>query len=294
MDIRIYLEEKKAMVDAALNQILPPEEVKPEAIHRAMRYSVFAGGKRLRPILLMAAAEAVGGSGTDVLPAACAMEMIHTYSLIHDDLPAMDDDDFRRGRPTNHKVFGEAMAILAGDALLTQAFHTLTLCSEKFPLNSVIRVIAEMAAAAGSLGMVGGQVADVEAEGKEVSGEDLDFIHSNKTGALFVASLRSGGILAGADDAQLEALTAYGRHLGLAFQIKDDILDITGDSTKLGKATGSDIRKKKATFPALYGLEESSAMAQEESQRAIELAEALGSSAEPLAHLVHYLVFRDC
>jgi geranylgeranyl diphosphate synthase type II len=293
MDFIEYLAAKKAIIDSALDNYLPAEDLKPEVIHKAMRYSVFAGGKRLRPILMLASSEAVGGSPADVLPAACAMEMIHTYSLIHDDLPAMDDDDYRRGRLTNHKVFGEAIAILAGDALLTNAFHLLTLCSDNFSSDLVMRVIAEISAAAGTFGMVGGQVADVEAEGKEISREDLDFIHSNKTGALFIASVRCGAILAGADAEQLEALTAYGRHLGLAFQIKDDILDITGDSAKLGKAVGSDVRKKKATFPALYGLEESSIMAEEESGRAIEIAEALGSRAQPLVALVHYLVSRD-
>ena len=293
MDIKEYLAEKKAIVETTLNDILPPEDMKPELIHKAMRYSVFAGGKRLRPILLMASAEAIGGTGSHVLPAACAMEMIHTYSLIHDDLPAMDDDDYRRGRLTNHKVFGEAMAILAGDALLTLAFHTLTLCAETFPLDRVNRVISEISAAAGSLGMVGGQVADLEAEGKVLTREELEFINSNKTGALFVASVRSGAILAGASDRELETLTAYGRHLGLAFQIKDDILDITGDSAKMGKATGSDFRKKKATFPALYGLEESITMAQEESRKAIEIAKSLGSRAQPLAAFMTYLVSRD-
>jgi geranylgeranyl diphosphate synthase type II len=293
MDFKEYLAAQKAVIDAALDKYLPAENLKPEIIHKAMRYSVFAGGKRLRPILVMAAAEAIGGIGSEVLPAACAMEMIHTYSLIHDDLPALDDDDYRRGRLTNHKVFGEAIAVLAGDALLTHAFNTLSLCSAAFALDRVNQVIAEISAAAGTFGMIGGQVADVEAEGKDITREDLDYIHSNKTGALFIASVRSGAILAGAGGEQLEALTAYGRHLGLAFQIRDDILDITGDSAKLGKTVGSDIRKKKATFPALYGLEESTMMAQEESRRALEIAEALGSLAQTLADLVHYLVSRD-
>lgn len=293
MDIKEYLANKKTIVETALNEFLPPEDMKPEVIHKAMRYSVFAGGKRLRPILLMASAEAVGGASSEMLPAACAMEMIHTYSLIHDDLPAMDNDDYRRGRPTNHKVFGEAMAILAGDALLTLAFHTLTLCSKTFPLDRVNWAVAEISSAAGSLGMVGGQVADLEAEGRVVTREELEFINSNKTSALFVASVRSGAILAGASSHQLEALTDYGRHLGLAFQIRDDILDITGDSTKLGKATGSDFRKKKATFPALYGLEEAIAMARDESKKAMEIAEALGSNAQPLAFFMEYLISRD-
>lgn len=292
-DIKAYLSQRKAIIDSALDSYLPAEDQQPATIHRAMRYSVFAGGKRLRPILMMAAAEAVGGSPTAVLPAACAMEMIHTYSLIHDDLPAMDDDDYRRGRLTNHKVFGEAVAVLAGDALLTHAFSTLALCSESLPLNQVVRVIKEIAEAAGTLGMVGGQVADIQSEGKEISREELDFIHSHKTGALFVASVRTGAILSGAAEQQLAALTAYGRHLGLAFQITDDILDIMGDSSRLGKAVGSDARQEKATFPLLYGLEESKKMVREESRRAVEAACALGSGARPLVSIVDYLVSRD-
>jgi geranylgeranyl diphosphate synthase type II len=293
LEINRYLAEKKALIDNALDSFLPSEEEKPTTIHKAMRYSVFAGGKRLRPILVLASAEAVGGDSGLVMPAACAMEMIHTYSLIHDDLPAMDDDDYRRGRLTSHKVFGDAMAILAGDALLTHAFYVLSLCEEKIPPDRVNRVVMEIAAAAGTKGMVGGQVADLESQGKEIAPEDLEYIHRNKTGALFTASLRSGAILSGADQQQLEALTAFGQHLGLAFQITDDILDVTGDSSKMGKATGSDLRKEKATFPSIYGLEQSVKMAEEVTKRAVTIAETLGSMAEPLALLVQYLVSRD-
>lgn len=293
MDIKEYLAEKKAAIDSALQEFLPAENLKPEIIHKAMRYSVFAGGKRLRPILVMASAQAVGGSPCNVVPAACAMEMIHTYSLIHDDLPAMDNDDYRRGKLTNHKVFGEAIAVLAGDALLTHAFNVLTYCSKVFPPERVNRVIGEISKAAGTFGMVGGQVADLEAEGKVISKEDLAYIHSNKTGALFIASVRTGGILSGATEEQLEALTLYGKHFGMAFQITDDILDVTGDSVKLGKMVGSDMRNNKATFPSLYGIEESRKTVKEESRRAEEIAEALGSSAQPLGQIVRYLVARD-
>ena len=293
MNIKEYLAQKKALIEAALDEFLPGEDMKPETIHKAMRYSVFAGGKRLRPIFVIASAEAVGGNGTDVLPAACAIEMIHSYSLIHDDLPAMDDDDYRRGKPTNHKVFGEAIAILAGDALLTHAFNVLTYCSKSFPAESVNRVIGEISRAAGTFGMVGGQVADIESEGKDISKEELDYIHKNKTAALFVASMRTGGILAGATEEQLEILTAYAKHLGLAFQITDDILDVIGDSTKLGKNTGSDARKEKKTYPLLYGLKEARKMALEESRKAAEIVDSLGSRAEPLKEIVLYLVSRD-
>ncbi len=293
MDIQEYLQEKRILIDTALDQYLPPAEEKPSTIHQAMRYSIFAGGKRLRPVLVLASAEAVRGNSSAVMPAACAMEMIHTYSLIHDDLPAMDDDDYRRGKLTNHKVFGEAMAILAGDALLTHAFSVLSRCGEYVSSDRVNRAIAEIAGFAGTMGMVGGQVADLESQGNEIGLEDLEYIHRNKTGALFMASVRSGAILSGADEKQLEALTAYGQHLGLAFQITDDILDVTGDSTKMGKATGSDRRKEKATFPALYGLEESVRMAEEESRRAVLIADALGSSAKPLGLIVQFLVSRD-
>ena len=293
MNLTHYLQERKALIDAALDKFLPSQEDIPATIHQAMRYSVFAGGKRLRPILVMAAAEAVGGASANVLPAACALEMIHTYSLIHDDLPAMDDDDFRRGKPTNHKVFGEAMAVLAGDALLTHAFFVLSRLSGSAPADKINLVMEEMAKASGTFGMVGGQVADLQSEGKEVSREELHYIHSHKTAALFIASVRSGGILSNASDRQLEILTAYARHLGLAFQIIDDILDITGDTITLGKTIGSDMRKKKATFPVLYGLEQSRIMAQEESERAVEIVEELGSGAQPLQYIVRYLVSRS-
>jgi geranylgeranyl diphosphate synthase type II len=264
-----YLEERRVLVDEALERHLPGAGDPPKEIHEAVRYSVFAGGKRLRPILVLAAAEAAGGQVEQALDAAAAIEFIHTYSLIHDDLPAMDDDDFRRGRPTCHKVYGEAMAILAGDALLTQAFILLSLtllADQGEPLGATsmqttaearLRVIQEIAQAAGSKGMVGGQVVDILHEDREVDLPTLQYLHAHKTGALIRACLRVGGILASAGPEHLEALTRYGERIGLAFQIVDDILDLEGSLEALGKQAGSDLRKKKATFPALLGIEES-------------------------------------
>ena len=229
----------------------------------------------------MASGRGSGGKRSDVSSCSLRFGDDTLYSLIHDDLPAMDDDDYRRGMLTNHKVFGEAMAILAGDALLTHAFYVLSHCLKYFPAESVNQVVGEVSKAAGTFGMVGGQVVDIESEGKDISREELDYIHENKTAALFVASVRTGGILAGANSVQMDALTDYARHLGLAFQITDDILDITGDSGKLGKNTGSDTRKKKVTFPLLYGLEESRKMALDESRKAGEIVRTLGNRAKP-------------
>jgi len=294
LNIKEYLAIKKELIDEALDKYLPDKQEMPGIIHEAMRYSVFAGGKRLRPILVLASAEAVGGDPQKLLPAACALEMIHTYSLIHDDLPAMDDDDYRRGKLTSHKVFGEAVAILAGDALLTHAFGVLAECADSIDPGKVCRVIAEVSRAAGSLGMVGGQVVDILSEGKQVSKETVDYIHRHKTAALFRAALRMGAILSGAEQSQLNSLTAYAEHLGLAFQIMDDILDVTGDTNKLGKRTGSDAKKKKATFPSLYGLEKARGIALEESRRAVESVKDLGPAADPLREIARYLVLRDC
>jgi len=256
-DLQEYLKQKTSLVDAELQKVLPSEETLPFSLHRAMRYSMFAGGKRIRPILVLAAAEAVGGDAAGAMPAACALEMIHTYSLIHDDLPAMDDDDFRRGRSTNHKVFGEATAILAGDALLTEAFILLSSSQAKgLDASTVRRVISIIARAAGSQGMVGGQVVDMESEGKAIDMATLQYIHTRKTGALLLASIQSGALLGGADEAQFDALTRYGEATGLAFQVADDILDIVGDQAELGKDVGSDQARGKATYPALLGLAE--------------------------------------
>ena len=286
-----YLEERRLLVDEALGRYLPAANDHPKAIHEAVRYSVFAGGKRLRPILILAAAEAAGGEIDQALQAAAAIELIHTYSLIHDDLPAMDDDDFRRGRPTCHKVYGDAMAILAGDALLTEAFILLSRepASGQVDAAARLNVIHEIAQAAGSRGMVGGQVVDILQEDREVDLATLQYLHTHKTGALIRACLRVGGILASAGPEQMEALSRYGERVGLAFQIVDDILDLEGDLAALGKRAGSDLRKKKATFPALLGLEESRRRAQHlavEAKQALAVFGDRGATLEALADFV--------
>jgi geranylgeranyl diphosphate synthase type II len=293
-DLHDYLRERAALVEAALDRYLPGEDLLPAVLHQAMRYSVFAGGKRLRPTLVLAACEAVGGAPERVLHAACALEMIHTYSLIHDDLPAMDDDDFRRGRPTNHKVYGEANAILAGDALLTEAFRLLAdpAANRDRDLAVVLRVIETVARCAGSQGMVGGQVVDMEAEGKPIDYATLQYIHTRKTGALFLASIQAGAWLGGGSDDQLAALTRYGETAGLAFQIADDILDIIGDQAVLGKDVGSDQARGKATYPALLGLSEARRRAEELRDLALTALEPLGTRAEPLRALARYIVDR--
>jgi geranylgeranyl diphosphate synthase type II len=257
-NLAAIMAERRTLVDAALDRWLPPPTEPPPIIHEAMRYSVFAGGKRLRPMLALFGCEAVGGTPEDAMPGAAALELIHTYSLVHDDLPAMDDDDFRRGRPTCHKVYGEAIAILAGDALLTHAFQVLAdQTAAGVPAPRRLRMIAEVAAAAGSVGMVGGQTMDIQAEGKTLDPATLLTLHSKKTGALLRVSLRVGGLAGGADEAALGHLTRYGERLGLAFQIVDDILDIEGNIAEMGKTAGSDLRKHKATYPAVFGLEAS-------------------------------------
>jgi geranylgeranyl diphosphate synthase type II len=294
MDLKSYLRARQTRVEAALNQYLPAEDTLPASLHKAMRYSVFAGGKRIRPLLMMASCEAVGGDTEKVLPAACAMEMIHTYSLIHDDLPAMDDDDFRRGRPTNHKVFGEAIAILAGDGLLTEAFLLLSNpeANREVPPEVLGRVIHIISRCAGSQGMVGGQVVDMESEGKEIPFPVLEFIHTRKTGALILAAIQAGALLGGADDGAFAALTRYGEAAGLAFQIADDILDIVGEQETLGKDVGSDQSRGKATYPALMGIEQSRARARELRDLAIESLAPLGEKAEPLRQIARYIVDR--
>jgi geranylgeranyl diphosphate synthase type II len=289
-----YLEERRLQVDEALGRYLPEAGDHPKEIHEAVRYSVFAGGKRLRPILVLAAAEAAGGQLEDALPAAIAIELIHTYSLIHDDLPAMDDDDFRRGRPTCHKVYGEALAILAGDALLTQAFILL---SGESPAPGIagparLRVINEIAQAAGSRGMVGGQVVDILQEDREVDLATLLYLHTHKTGSLIRACLRVGGIISSAGSEQMEALTRYGDRIGLAFQIVDDILDLEGSLEALGKRAGSDLRKKKATFPGLLGLEESRQRARSLVREAKHALSVFGDRGAALGAIADYVVVR--
>jgi geranylgeranyl diphosphate synthase type II len=295
MELKSYLTERGAEVDGALNRYLPPEDELPVSLHRAMRYSVFAGGKRVRPILMLAACDAVGGDCQGVMPAACAMEMIHTYSLIHDDLPAMDDDDFRRGRPTSHKVFGEAVAILAGDALLTEAFILLGR-EEGLPLLDASRRLAalsEIARCAGSRGMVGGQVVDMESEGRhDIDLATVQYIHTHKTGALIKASVRAGALLGGGNAEQVAALTRYGEAIGLAFQIADDILDIEGTTEELGKDAGSDQARGKATYPAVMGLADAKERALELMELAVAALEDFGDEAEPLRQLARYVVRR--
>jgi geranylgeranyl diphosphate synthase type II len=293
LDVHAYMKERARAVDEALERSLPPETAPPETVHKAMRYSVFAGGKRLRPVLVIAGAEAVGGAMDDVMPTACAMELIHTYSLVHDDLPAMDNDDFRRGRPTSHKVFGDAMAILAGDGLLTLAFRLLAENLRPGMDGRVLRdVLVEIAEAAGTGGMVGGQVADLEAEGRQVTPEALDYIHLHKTAALIRASIRSGAALCGATPAQLQALAVAGTSLGLAFQIVDDILDVTGTTEQLGKTAGKDQAQQKATYPAIHGLAASRARAEALMAEALGALQPFGPPAEPLRALGRFILDR--
>ncbi|MEZ5400475.1 MAG: polyprenyl synthetase family protein [Bryobacteraceae bacterium] len=292
MTLAEYMDSRQARVAAALERWTPGEDVEPAVIHRAMRYSLFAGGKRIRPLLAIAAYEASGGEGDGIDDAACALEMIHTYSLIHDDLPALDNDDLRRGRPTSHRVFGEAMAILAGDGLLTLAFEVLG----KTPACDGVRrarMVAEVAAAAGTVrGMIGGQVHDLEGEGLAPTAELLARIHRAKTGALLRVSVRLGAIHAGADEAMLAALSRYGEHAGLAFQIVDDILDVELSSEELGKTAGKDAAQHKITFPAVHGLAESRRMAERELECAEAALAGFGDRGRWLRELVQLIVRR--
>lgn len=290
--LKQYCSEKAELVDASLKQLVPAEHAYAQVLFDSMRYSLFAGGKRLRPILLMAAADAVGAAGSNYLQAACSLEMIHTYSLIHDDLPAMDDDDYRRGKPTNHIVYGEGMAILAGDALLTAAFE-VCLSQPGVQPAVLLEVANEVARAAGAVGMVGGQAVDLLSEGKTLDAQTLQFMHQAKTGALFRASIRSGAILAGASAAQLENLTIYAEQFGLAFQITDDILDVVGTQEKIGKPVGSDVRNHKATYVTIYSLEGANQLAQQAVERALASLQDFGSEADILRSLVKHLLNRD-
>ena len=294
MDIEEYLKEKKNLVEDALDRYLPRESEMPSSLHRSVRYSLMAGGKRIRPILCLASCEAVGGKAEDALQAACALEMIHTYSLIHDDLPAMDNDDFRRGKPTNHKVYGEAVAILAGDALLTEAFRVMTEKSLRRGVNPdiILDVIHDISVAAGSFGMVGGQVVDMESEGVEIDLPTLEYLHTHKTGALILASVKGGARLGGGTDEQIRALARYGECLGLAFQITDDILDIEGEQAEIGKDVGSDARRKKATYPSVIGMPASKERATELMEAALDALYSFDKKAEPLRKIARYIVER--
>jgi len=283
--------KRQELVERALQEELANTAILDEKLRESMAYSLMAGGKRLRPILLMAAADAVGVDGTRFLPVACALEMIHTYSLIHDDLPAMDNDELRRGKPTNHVVYGEGTAILAGDALLTLAF-TVILRQKDVSAEALLRVVDEISRAAGAEGMVGGQMLDLEAENRQISIDELRRVHMGKTGALFRAALRSGAILAGAAEDQLEALTAYANHFGLAFQITDDILDVIGTAEEIGKPVGSDEKNHKSTYVSLTSLEDAQDLARRTVQEAESDLYIFGERAAFLRELVGYLVNR--
>ncbi len=300
-----YLTQKSALIDKALNQLLPKESISPSVMHKSMRYSVFAGGKRLRPILVIAAAEIFGKKSASVLPTACAMELIHTYSLVHDDLPAMDDDDLRRGRPTNHIVFGDDMAILAGDALLTYAFDLIAINGQMKGIRpeAALEVVSLVSHGAGTTGMIGGQVADIKSDKgrwkkksqrfeKKTPQDLLRTIHLRKTSALIIASLEAGAVLAGASSRQLDALWQYGTSLGLAFQVKDDILDRIGDKKKLGKK-GSDAANQKLTYPALYGMERSFEILKDLTRESHAALKIFGSKAVILNDLADFVATRD-
>lgn len=292
MDLKAYLVVRQKQIDRALDRYLPKADVRPPTIHKAMRYSLFAGGKRLRPILCLAAAEAGGGKIENALPLACALECIHTYSLVHDDLPSMDNDDFRRGRATCHKVFGDGIAVLAGDALLTIAFEIVSRAKPTrcYDMSTLLR---EIAVAAGSQKLIAGQVADLEAEGKKSTRAQLRYIHENKTAAILTTSVRLGAMSANADAKKLQTITNFGRALGLAFQVIDDILDVTQTSEKLGKSAGKDIAAKKATYPAVLGLDQSRAEAKRLTKQAHNSLSIFGKKAEALHALANYLLERE-
>jgi geranylgeranyl diphosphate synthase type II len=294
MDLKAYLDEKRTIIDEALKGILPEPQGPAADLVNAMNYTLFAGGKRLRPILCMAGADAVGGEGRDVIEVACALELIHTYSLIHDDLPVMDNDDLRRGRPSNHKVYGEALALLAGDGLLTKAFGLMSNLEliERVDPQALLRVIGLISKAAGHEGMVGGQVVDIQSEGIEVTSSLVEFIHTRKTGAPIAASVTSGAILGGGDETQVDAISSYGRKIGLAFQISDDILDIEGNSQEMGKAVGGDVNRGKMTYPAVLGLSRSKEIQKELVDSAIESLASFDEKANPLRHIAWYIIER--
>lgn len=293
VNLKEYLRTRQKLIDRALDRYLPKTSTKPVTLHKAMRYSLFAGGKRLRPILCLAAAEACRGNIDNALPLACAFECIHTYSLVHDDLPSMDNDDFRRGRPTCHKVFGDGIAVLAGDALLTIAFEIVS-NAKPTPRYDISILLREIAVAAGSKRLIAGQVADLEAEGKRVKRDQLRFIHENKTAAILKSSVRLGAMSANADARRLSSITQFGKRLGLAFQVIDDILDVTQTSEILGKSAGKDVAAKKATYPAVIGLEKSRAEARRLTRQAHDaLSVFREDDAEVLHALANYLLERE-
>jgi geranylgeranyl diphosphate synthase type II len=295
MDLHSYIRQRKEVVEAALMENMPPENAYPAVLHRAMHYSVFAGGKRIRPILHLATAEACGGEPEPCMPFACALELIHTYSLIHDDLPAMDDDELRRGKPTNHVVFGEAIAILAGDALLTEAFHLIARRGTGSGLDpgALLWATAELAGAAGAQGMVGGQAMDILSEGEEAHRETVEYIHTHKTGALIRASVRTAAILNNVPPESLHRFTRFGAALGLAFQIRDDVLNLEGDRERMGKSVQTDTARGKMTYPAVFGLEESRRRLHEQVERALDALEPLDERADPLREIARYMMSRD-
>ncbi|HSA59801.1 MAG TPA: farnesyl diphosphate synthase [bacterium] len=296
--LKAYMDEKRKKTDAFMDahfRLSADDQPKFGHVYEAMRYSLLAGGKRVRPVLCLAAHEACGGPADDpaALAVASALELIHTYSLIHDDLPAMDNDDLRRGRPTNHKVFGEAMAILAGDSLLTEAFLMIARASAGGADPAVLLEISgDIAEASGARGMAGGQVLDLESEKKKISRQELETVHRHKTGCLILVSVTSGAKLAGADAAKLAAMRAYGENVGLAFQIADDILDVEGGAEEMGKATGGDARKEKSTYPSMLGLPESKRLAQEAMQKAVDALKGFDQRADPLRELARFIVNR--
>ena len=295
LDAPAALAAMREEVDAALDRSLPPESAWPATIHRAVRYSLFAGGKRIRPVLVLAAGESVGGAREELMPLACAVEMIHTYSLVHDDLPAMDDDDLRRGKPTSHKVFGEAVAILAGDALLTRAFHLMAEVPEGWDEVRVrrrVRATAILGEACGTTGLIGGQVMDLESEGESIDGEALERLHRAKTGALLSACVRGGAILGGAPAEALPPLTRYASAIGLAFQVVDDVLDATEDEAHLGKTAGKDEAARKATYVSVHGLDKARALAAALRQEALDAIAPLGPRGELLGAIARLIVDR--
>ncbi len=290
-DLKAYLKQQQVQVEAALDQSIAV--IYPEKIYEAMRYSLMAGGKRLRPILCLASCELMGGTAEMAMPTACAMEMIHTMSLIHDDLPAMDNDDYRRGKLTNHKVYGEDVAILAGDGLLAYAFEFIAAQTRQVPPERVLQVIAKLGRAVGAAGLVGGQIVDLDCEGKSnVSLETLNFIHRHKTGALLEASVLCGAILAGADEADLQRLSRYAQNIGLAFQIIDDVLDITATQEELGKTAGKDLQAQKVTYPSIWGIEESKRQADQLIAEAKAELAPFGAAGQPLMALADYITAR--